>query len=63
MTRRQVWGMAAAAFVAGGALGFAVAAVQEDKSPPVTVGLPQPPESVVPKTRAGLVDTWTAESR
>ncbi|MFB7368252.1 hypothetical protein ACFC0D_00145 [Streptomyces sp. NPDC056222] len=61
MTRRQVWGIAAAAFVVGGALGFAVAVVQEDELPPVTAGVPQPAESVVPKTRAGLVDAWTAE--
>ncbi|MBT2444498.1 hypothetical protein J7E93_31265 [Streptomyces sp. ISL-36] len=47
--------------MAGGALGFAVAAVQEDDSPPVTIGAQQPAESVVPKTRAGRVDAWTAE--
>jgi hypothetical protein len=29
MTRRQVWGIAVAAFVAGGALGLAVATLQE----------------------------------
>ncbi|MBT2545021.1 hypothetical protein J7E99_31040 [Streptomyces sp. ISL-44] len=61
MTRRQVWAIAAATFVAGGALGFAVAAVQEDELPPVTVGMPQPAESKVPETRAGLVKAWTAE--
>ncbi|WP_329124500.1 hypothetical protein [Streptomyces sp. NBC_01353] len=61
MTRRQVWGIAAAAFVAGGALGFAVAVVQEDELLPVTVGVPQPAEPVVPKTWAGLADAWAAE--
>ncbi|MEU9862567.1 hypothetical protein AB0D99_17015 [Streptomyces sp. NPDC047971] len=63
MTRRQIWGIAVAAFVAGGALGFAVAVVQEDESPSVTVGAQRPAESVVPTTREGLVDAWTAELR
>jgi hypothetical protein len=61
MTRRQVWGVAVAAFVAGGALGFAVAVVQEDEKPPVTVGAAQPTASQVPTTRAELVEVWTAE--
>ncbi|WP_406417330.1 hypothetical protein OH809_35735 [Streptomyces sp. NBC_00873] len=61
MSRRQVWGITAAAFVAVSAVGFAVAAVQEDQVPPVTVGVPQPAASQVPKSRAGLVKAWTAE--
>lgn len=61
MIRRQVWGIAAVAFVAGGSLGFAVASVQEDKMPSVTVGMRQPTASQVPETRAGLVEAWTAE--
>ncbi|MGP2440183.1 hypothetical protein [Streptomyces sp. JW3] len=61
MTRKQVWGIAVAALVAGGALGYAVAAVQEDKTPQVTVGAPQSAASQVPTSRAELVKAWTAE--
>ncbi|MFG3547576.1 hypothetical protein [Streptomyces sp. NPDC047725] len=61
MTRRQVWVTAVAALAVGGALGFAVAAAQEDDTPPVTVGAPRPAESPVPATRAELVEAWTAE--
>ncbi|GGV85141.1 hypothetical protein GCM10010294_64350 [Streptomyces griseoloalbus] len=61
MTRRRVWAIAVAAFVAGGALAFAVVAVQEDETPPVTVGAAQPTASQVPTTRAELVEAWTAE--
>ncbi|MYR46057.1 hypothetical protein [Streptomyces sp. SID5910] len=61
MTRKQVWGIAVAALVVGGALGFAVAAVQQDESPPVTVGSPQAAASQAPTTRAELVKAWTAE--
>ncbi|GAA4001558.1 hypothetical protein GCM10022384_55560 [Streptomyces marokkonensis] len=61
MTRRQVWGIAVAAFAAGGALGFTVAVVQEDETPPVTVGVPQPTASQLQTTRAELVRAWTAE--
>ncbi|MPY51966.1 hypothetical protein [Streptomyces acidicola] len=61
MIRRQVRGIAAAAFVAGGVLGIAVASVQEDEMPSVTVGMQQPAASQVPETRAGLVEAWTAE--
>lgn len=60
-TRRQVWGIAVAALVAGGALGFAVAAVQEDETPSLTVGVPQPTPSQVPTARAELVKAWAAE--
>ncbi|WP_030544120.1 hypothetical protein [Streptomyces albus] len=63
MTRRQVWGTAVAAFVAGGALGFAAAAVQGDEEPPVTAGMPQSAASQIPTTRAGLVKAWAAELR
>ncbi|MFF6809865.1 hypothetical protein ACFZAG_08265 [Streptomyces sp. NPDC012403] len=61
MTRRRIGGITAAVFVAGGALGFAVAAVQEDETPPVTVGAAQPTASRIPTTRAELVKAWTAE--
>jgi hypothetical protein len=61
MTRRQVWGLALAAFVAGGALVFVVVSVQEDETPPVTVGTARPAASQVPTTRAELVEAWTAE--
>lgn len=61
MTRRQVRAIAVAAFVAGGALALAVAAVQEDETPPVTVGAAQPTASQIPTTRAEPVEAWTAE--
>lgn len=61
MTRRRVWGLALAAFAAGGALTFVVMSVQEDETPPVTVGAARPAASPVPTTRAELVEAWTAE--
>ncbi|MGW9396353.1 hypothetical protein [Streptomyces sp. NPDC055642] len=51
MTRRKAWGLAAAAFVAGGAPAFTVA-VQGDGTPGVTVGEAQPGASQMPETRA-----------
>ena len=63
MTRRRVWAVVVAAFVAGGALAFAVVSVQDDGAPPVTAGPARPSASRVPETRTELIEAWVTELR
>lgn len=62
VVRRRTWvvGVGVGLAVAGSVV-FVVAAGQENRLPPVTVGAQTPAGGLMPQTREGLVEAWAAE--